>query len=412
MTKKRSFVLASMAVVVFVLLGTLLVLHLPDSSSSSSANSVHRSPTYCDGSGDNQPANDCVQMKLHASKANPKVAGGTPYDIQLVTHPGLRTKPMIAEVQYRSVSNNGKVGSWWGHKQVLLGSGSETTDVHNLTACAPVAPGTYQVRAAVWVGNTNTSVHSSTASSFLHNANQANLTSFDSAAKLTAASSTSTITPGAIVTSAPATLTATPGSASCQNTPEDEGLIEYFNQIEFSSEIQVLVTDTGTAYQVQISCPPAVSPSIPGPAFDLTMMTSSGSASTSCATNASPIVIEKQTLAQQTFCNQTSTCEFMIDFTNSQTGAVFSETIVQILLIPGNQTYIPNLEPAALPLCPENFPPCVLSGQCALGDSKFGQLSLCDSAASETCTPPTPTNTYSYNENVYFQSSISNPVSQ
>ena len=406
MTNKQSIILGSIAVVVLVVVGTLLALHFAGSGSSKAASSVHQSPTYCDGSGDNQPADDCVQMKLPASKTSLKVAGGNPYNIHVVTHPGLRTKPMIAEVQYRSVANNGHVGSWWTHKQVLLGRGAESSDVHNFSACAPPVPGTYQVRTAVWVENSKHSANAST-SSFLRNARTSSLSSFDSGATLTAATSPSPIVPGSVVTSATSTLTSTSGSSSCQNTPDDEMLIEYFNQIEFSEEINVQITDLGTAFQLQLNCPPPISSTIPSPVFELTMMAADGSTSTSCATDAAPIVIQKQTLQQQTFCDQQSTCEFMIIFSNSQTQTVYCETQVLITLTPGNNMYIPNLEPATLPLCPTNFTPCVLTGQCNLSTSKEGVLTLCDSAVSASCTPPATNNTYAYNENVYFQSSIS-----
>ena len=405
MTKKQSIILGSLAVVVLVVIGTLLAVHFSSSGSSKAANSVHQSPTYCDGSGDNQPADDCVQMKLPASKTALKVAGGNPYNIQVVAHPGLRTKPMIAEVQYRSVSNNGHVGSWWTHKQVLLSRANATTDVHNFSACAPPVPGTYQVRTVAWVENSKHSSNAST-SSFLRNAKTASLSSFGGGATLTAANSTTPIVPGSVVTSAPSTLTSTSGSSSCQNSADDEMLIEYFNQIEFNVEIFVQITDLGTAFQLQLNCPPPVSSTIPPSAFDLTMMASDGSTSTSCAANAAPIVIQKQTLQQQAFCSQPSKCEFMFIYSNSQTQTVYSETEVLMMLTPGNNTFFPNLEPATLPICPQNFNPCVLDGTCTLSTSKIGVLSLCDSASSATCTPPATNSTYSYNENVYFQSSI------
>ena len=400
-TKKQSLLVGGIAALVLIALGALLVAHLAGSNSSKAIVSVHQSPAYCDGSGDNQPGDDCVRIKLASSVAHPKFAGGAPYHLQLVTHPGLRAKPMIAEVQYRSVSKNGKVGLWWVHKRVLLSSGSETTVVHNLSACAPTTPGTYQVRAAVWVGNSRVSSKAST-SSLVRNATPATLTSFEGHATLAAAPSSSTITSGDIVTSATTTLTSTSGSPSCEFPQENAQNVEYFNEIQFQSEIQVVVTDTGSAFQLQITCPTPISSTMPNPSFEVAMMTSSGSATTSCATNAAPIVIEKQTLQQQAFCKQASTCEFIIDGMDSQTQDIYSSTIVQIAMTPGDQTYIPNLDPATLPICPGNINPCVQNGMCPLG-SKSESISLCESTQGSSCTQPPSSNQYSLNSNIYFQ---------
>ncbi|MGI9186171.1 MAG: hypothetical protein ACR2J9_01395, partial [Gaiellales bacterium] len=101
-------------------------------------------------------------------------------------------------------------------------------------------------------------------------------------------------------------------------------------------------------------------------------------------------------------------CTFDILLFNKTTQAVYSDTIVMITFTNGNDTYIPNLQPATMPLCPSNFNPCMLTGQCSLSTSKTGTLSLCTSADGSACTPPPTNNTYSYNQNVYFQTAIPN----
>gem|GEM_PF-2549101 len=406
-TKRKVFFVTS-ALILFTVLGGILT-GLPGATNAgaTSPSIVRQSPSYCDGSGDNQPGDDCVRLHLLTHSAHPTLRGGSPYLMNVTTHPGLRTKPMVAEVQYRPILANGHVGSWWGHKRVLLNTGNATSDVHTITACAPTTPGKYQVRTAVWVENTNVKPGNAATSSTKQGG--VSLSAFTSGASLTStATQNSPVVPGDVVTSAPSSLSTTGGATHCTNSAEDEELIEYFNQVEFNEEIYIAETATATAYQLQLMCPDAVSSTIPGPAFSLTMEATDGSAITSCAAGAAPITISKQSLSQQAFCTSTGNCEFMVTFLNSETQAIYSETVVEMNIPGGVGTdYIPTLEAATLPICNDTLNPCILEDTCSLSATKLGQISLCEDPSN--CTAPPSNTTYSINSNVYFQAEISNP---
>lgn len=364
---------------------------------------VTQSPTFCDGSGDRHSGNDCVRQRLAARAAHPTFKGGSIYTIQVTTHPGLRNHTEAAEVQYRLVAANGTTGQWWGHRRVLLSTDGANRDVHEIAACAPTTPGTYQVRTAVWVTapKGTASIHGTTSAYTRSNA----LASSNAQATgtLTATPTAALEVPADVVTSAPTTITATPGAASCANSNQDFILVEYFNEIEFSSDISVQVTDTGSAYSLQITCPPPPSSSFPGPAFDVILATTSNSAQTSCATQ-TPLVIAKS--APPSSCNNVTSwqCEFIISDINSVTKTVYSQTVYQITLTSAPEDLIPTLQPASLPICVDPSQQCLLTGVCSLSATKLGEISLCQNAAS--CTTLTPGSGYSYNENVYFQTSI------
>ncbi|MFZ4519086.1 MAG: hypothetical protein ACOYOP_11905 [Microthrixaceae bacterium] len=176
-----------------------------------------------------------------------------------------------------------------------------------------------------------------------------------------------------------------PLGGGCPNSPEDEDIIEYFNEIEFSEDIYVQIQDTGAAFQLSLNCPPQQSPSFPPPEMQITLATADGTSTISC--NTGTITLTKAQMPQLVFCQATgSTCSFLVTVGNSATSAVYSTTEIMITFTNGNNTYIPDLNPAVIPLCPSNFNPCVLTGQCSLSTTKGAQLQLCEDAAS--CTLP------------------------
>lgn len=200
-------------------------------------------------------------------------------------------------------------------------------------------------------------------------------------------------------------------SWTCPNSPDDETIIEYFNEIEFSEDIYIIIIDNGTQFTLTLSCPPQESPYFPPANFYLQMFTTDNSQSASC--NTGSIVINKTQLHSNSlsYCsNNGETCSFLMILSNLSTQSIYSQTELMITLTNGNNTYIPNLNPATLPICPSNFNPCILSGNCPLGTTKDGELSLCDSADSATCASPPNNETYNYNENVYFQTAITNQI--
>jgi hypothetical protein len=363
-------------------------------------------PTSCDGSGDSQPADDCVRQSLPSATGQLKVAGGASYPIKVTTHPGLRGSVMIAQVEYRSIGVGGAVGSWWGHRRVQLASLNQSPDIHNIRACAPTTPGRYQVRTALWVQvpRTKGSIHSRTSAwrGSLHGESNAKLADVMLAGQ-------EPVPPAVgqdVVTSATSTITATAGSTSCQNSPDDDMLVEYFNQIDFNGAISIAANDTGSAFDLQITCPTPITPTVPGPDFSLALIAADGSAGTSCS-SAAPISISKSSLATAPYCTAGGQCDFMVILSNSSTGTIYSVTEIRYTFVAGATTsssaIIPQLQPATVPPCESPPKICAASGLCSLSPTTIGVLSLCQNAAS--CTVPVNSD-YSLNSNVYFELNI------
>ena len=410
---------------------------------------VHQSRTYCDGSGDSRPADDCIRHLVLLNATHGHVPGGHRYAMAVTTHPGLRHLPLIADVQYRSVSPSGQLGNWWTHRHVLLRSSTKQPDIHVITACAPVRTGVYQVRTAVTVPLVRTlsaragalppvvitdaspsssaaSASSGTSSSASPSASSSATASASGSASGSASASVSptpsrsaspsgTATPSAaapvvptdVVTSAPTTLTVTPGESGCSDQAANELNIEYFNEMNFMSDYTVSLIPSATGTSVTLNCPSA---GMPAPStLVVTMATADGSQSTTC--NGAPILVATASSAPA-FCTTSGwNCEFSITAFNSDTSTIYSQTQVQFVLPTGLPvTDVPNLNAATLPICPQTINACVLTGTCTLSTTKNGALTLCDSADYSVCTPPPTNNTYSYNQNVYFQSSITNRV--
>lgn len=195
---------------------------------------------------------------------------------------------------------------------------------------------------------------------------------------------------------------------ACPNSPDDLDIIEYFNEIEFSENIYIIIADGGTEFNLMLSCPPRETPTFPPPNFNLQMSTEDNSQSMAC--NTGSITINKNQLSSFSlgYCMNGSICTFLITLNNSETDTIYSQTLLDMTMMTGNQTYIPNLNPATLPLCPSNFNPCLLSDTCPLSPDKEGDLELCESSTS-CISPSLPNNqSYDYNENVYFQTNPTN----
>ncbi len=189
------------------------------------------------------------------------------------------------------------------------------------------------------------------------------------------------------------------GAWACPNSPDDETIIEYFNQIQFSEDIYINIIDTGTQFNLALVCPAQESPDFPPPNLLLTLYTSDNSTSITC--NTGQIQLRKSQMHQLVFCqNNGRVCSFLNILANKQTQAVYCTTELMITFVNGNNTYIPNLNPATLPVCPQNFNPCVLTGQCNLSSDQAQALTLCESAE---CTAQPAQKSYTYDEDIYFQ---------
>ncbi len=211
----------------------------------------------------------------------------------------------------------------------------------------------------------------------------------------------SKLTPGAAATDGRVILFVDNSSPSSSGplSADDENIIEYFNQIEFSEDIAIIAVDQGTQYNLQLSCPPRESANVPSPNFLLTMYTANSSSSMTC--NEGAIVLPKAGMPQSPFCSAGgSLCSFDIVLSNLSTGTIYCSTEVMITFTPGmNATIIPNLNPATLPISDETT-----SGS---STPSTGNIDLCESSVSCTDPSPSPTSpTYSYNSNVYFQTGV------
>lgn len=193
-------------------------------------------------------------------------------------------------------------------------------------------------------------------------------------------------------------------TGACPNSPDDETIIEYFNEIEFSEDIYVIIIDNGIEFTLMLDCPPQQSPYFPPTDFHLEMFTSNNSQSASC--NTGSIVINKTQLHSNSlsYCSNGEVCSFLVILTNLSTQAIYSQTEILITMTNGNDTYIPNLNPATIPICGNRINECLIEGTCTFDTSEDGELSLCTSPTITTCA--SPPSTYSYNENIYFQTSI------
>ena len=199
---------------------------------------------------------------------------------------------------------------------------------------------------------------------------------------------------------------------NCTNSQEDEANIEYFNQVLFEDEWLVNVVDTGTTFQLAMDCPQPISPELPA-SLSVTLAFKASGGSTPC--DATPLVVPKASMDTNPNCNQ-AVCTFTITASNSVTGTVYSTTLVQIALTGGTIQFIPELEPATLPICNHPVADCLTTGTCSLSTSKVGAISLCSSGSQ--CTNPTENGSgtqgagygSSYNSNVYFQTSVADKV--
>ncbi|MCU1456610.1 MAG: hypothetical protein JWL73_702 [Actinomycetia bacterium] len=138
--------------------------------------------------------------------------------------------------------------------------------------------------------------------------------------------------------------------STCTNSPEDEDIIEYFNEINFNDDIQVVINQPrpSDSFGITLTCPERISPTYPSAEFDLQMTTADGSATTTCD-NQVPIQVNPN--QAPAFCRNTQ-CTFMVTLLNSSTGTIYSQTELILNLTPEpNQTIYPELNAATLPIC-------------------------------------------------------------
>lgn len=337
----------------------------------------------CDLTGDTRRANDCITHSHVGATADGTMRPGDTITIRQRIADSLRGRPLVVEVQMRRVARDGKKGSWVDLRRTRWSAAATAAHAsRTVDVCRAGVAGRYEFRTVTNVPRSASSDRSPRQAVVVPTATSA---------------ATTVLLPNRALAS------------GCPNSPDDEEIIEYFNEVNFNEDLYVIVIDQGTSFSLTLSCPPQQSVYFPPQNFGMIMALEGAPGGVGC--NGGAIVLDKLTMGSGGYdaCQDNGrVCTFGVLAYNEATQAVYSDTIVMITFENGNNTYIPNLNPATIPLCPSNFNPCMLTGQCSLSTTKTGTLSLCDSADGSACATPSSNNTYSYNENVYFQTAIQN----
>jgi hypothetical protein len=271
---------------------------------------------------------DCVRaIQLGRTPDHAQVSPGKSFNLKLWLNPSLAQTNVTVEIQVRSLASGSRDGPWQT-RSVYTGEGSHfgnPLDWRTVSIRAPKQEGVYEAQTRLSWGSTTDSA----LDAYTPNASSAD---------------TAVSRPTYILV-----------QEVCTNSQDDLTNIEYFNEILFSEEITLQVTDLGTSFSIVITCPEPLSPTLPPPDFDLSLITSDNDASTTCSSEQQPIIINKaQLVANQVAYCEGDVCNFIAIFSNSSTLTVYSQTILQVVLTSGNQNIIPNLEPATLPICEDN----------------------------------------------------------
>jgi hypothetical protein len=395
----------SIAATIGVLMVAVVALTPANAASPMKTETGRQTVLKCDAKAlDAKHSDDCVQHLSTGDAADGRAKGGNLSKLKVIIAPELRGRSLFGEIQFRSVDAHGVKSKWWTHRTIMWHANDTVRAASKaFDACAPVKAGKYEVRAQVSVpvskemikaaltntkasrsrafdnstpgatpSATPTSVavpnvaapntSSSSSPTVAASASPSSSASISSSPKPSGSPSSATSSPAptapfatsdALATSAisPMTVTQSSPTGSCANSPNDEILIEYFNEVNFEDEFVIIKTDTGTTFNISIFCPPAPDADYPGPDFNLTMSTKDRSASSNC-NSSQPIVINKSQLNanRYSYCSY-KTCAFTVALSNASTGSVFSSTMTQVVMTSGNEQIIPELQPATEPIC-------------------------------------------------------------
>ena len=340
----------------------------------------------CDRTGDAHRADDCITHSHVGATADGNMRPGQTVTIREHIADALRGENLVTVVQARRVIRDGMKSPWIEIRRTRWPAADTTASPNRrIDVCKGNISGRYEFRTS---------------------------TRLPQAAGRRSARQTAFT----VATSAPTTVTLPNQAVSgaCPNTPEDEMIVEYFNVIEDAMDIYVEITDLaltdqGASFAVSLQCPPQENPDYPPADFGMSMTLAGVGSSIGC--NEGQFTLSKATLQAGGYqgcqlVDSVPTCTFVALVYNTSTQVVYSDTAFSIPLPSGDNTYIPNLNPATLPACPSSINTCALTGKCSLTTAKSDPISLCDSADSSVCTPPPTNDTYAYNENVYFQTAL------
>lgn len=170
---------------------------------------------------------------------------------------------------------------------------------------------------------------------------------------------------------------------NCYNSNDDENCIEYFNLINFMSDIEIKVSSKNEdTYDISILCPEKMSPTIPPPNLQILLKTASSNLETQCYST-TPL-----TIAQTDPNCIGGECTLKVIASNTSTQKVYSETLLKVVLH-NDLILAPELNPASLPICLSSITPCLTQASCSLATSSAPHLSNTHDQ-------------YNYNETIYF----------
>jgi len=322
----------------------------------------------CDRSGDGH-GRDCVSHRMAKRSADRRVRPGGVISVATTFDRSLRGRNVHVDVQARARHSDSTFSNWITIRRVLWTSDQTAKRAtRTIDVCTAALAGHYQFRTQV---------------------------SFSGRARSTAT---------ATATSAPTGLTVAPptGNSGCTPSPDDETIVEYFNEVNFNDGFSIDVVEQGASFALTLSCPQPESAIFPPASFAFGLWSADQQVATMCGQDV-PIVIPQSALESggPSFCSG-YLCDFVAIVYNSATGSIYGTTNIQLNLQQSAAAgvVIPNLEPATVPICDGTLNPCILEGTCQLATTKtLETLQLCESAAS--CTPA-PATLYVYNESIFF----------
>ncbi len=324
----------------------------------------------CDATGDRRSMDDCLRHAHVGAAADGRVMHGEAIALRPRLHRALRGEATTLVVQARRLGPRGVRGPWLDVRRVRWPANAAPGRA--IRVCAADLAGRYQFRVVAPDRSTRQGV-------------------------VTGA-----------VTSSPVGVTLPRGSTpgACPNSPDDESNIEWFNLENFDDEFVITATSTANATTLSLQCP--TEPSALGLTLAVGVFLAGQDVGAGC--NAGSISLDAATLAAGGYpsCEARGSnyvCDFEIHGWNSQTGAIYTSTIWSLVLpVPGTSgPYLPELQPATLPICNSTFQPCLLTGTCNLTPS-IAPIRLCDSPTS--CELPPPSSTSGYTDTTYFQTVI------
>jgi len=344
------------------------------------AGPAHAAGGSCDPTGDRSAADDCVTHIHIGTAADGRVTAGEEIAIRQHLDGALRGTALTTEVQARRVHRGGEKGPWvvvrrlrWPAAMTAKGG---TRDIR---VCVAALEGRYQFRTATRVPRA----------------------ALDGRAARTFSD--------VLATSAPTGVTVPNGGGpgACVNSPDDENNVELFNMWNYMDGFEIEITGAApgasTPMTIALECPERETPEM-GATLGIGLFLAGQGTGVGC--NGAGIALDRKTLMAGGYpeCvvrNGVPSCRATLFAWNTVTQAIYTETQM-MLVLNGNQTMIPDLLPATIPLCNNTINDCLLSDTCSLSTQQEGQLQLCESPTSCAAPPPSPGTGIS--DSIYFQS--------